>query len=257
MLAKSKYKNQFYLRHRAITSYSSKKIVELFPNFFKPESILDIGCGTGEWIKAFKDRYSSCEFSGIDGYWVKKDDLIYKEINFFNIDLKHQLSSEVFNKKYDLVCCLETITDLPENRGRIIIKEITKITKLCLFSSGTPVQNHGPHINIQWQSYWHNLFAQNGFIALDFIRPKTWDDPNVGPWYSQNCFLFVEKSWLKDNPRWQNLVSNIKIPIDIVHPKLLPISIKDISLKLLIKSIPIIFINFFKRLILKIKKKII
>ena len=33
MLAKLKYKNQFYLRHWAITFYSSKKIVELFPNF--------------------------------------------------------------------------------------------------------------------------------------------------------------------------------------------------------------------------------
>lgn len=255
MSAKLKYKNKFYLRHRALTISSSKKIIELFPDFFNPKSILDIGCGTGEWIQAFKDRYSSCNFSGVDGDWVKEDDLICKNINFTNMDLKCELSSKVFNKKYDLVCCLETITDIPENRGKILIKEITNITKLCLFSSGTPVQNHDPHVNIQWQSYWHNLFVQNGFVVLDFIRPKTWNDPSVGPWYSQNCFLFIEKSWLKENPNWQNLTSNIKIPTDIVHPKLLPTSIKNIGLITLVKSIPIIFLNILRRLILRIKKK--
>jgi len=255
MSAKLKYKNKFYLRHRALTSSSSKRIIELFPDFFHPKSILDIGCGTGEWLRSFQEKYLSCKIFGIDGDWVKPHDLVCKNINFINMDLKHELSSVVLDKKYDLVCCLETITDLSENRGKILIKEITKITKLCLFSSGTPVQNHGPHVNIQWQSYWHSLFEQNGFVALDFIRSKTWNDPSVGPWYSQNCFLFVEKSWLKENLKWQNHVSNIKIPTDIIHPKLLPTPIKNIGLIRLIKSMPVIFLNTFRRLILRIKKK--
>ncbi len=246
MLAKLKYINNFFLKHRPLTISSAKKIIKLFPNNFNPKSILDIGCGTGEWIQTFKDRYSSCKFTGIDGHWIKSDDLICKDFNFFTIDLSSELYLEIFNKKYDLICCLETITDLTEQKGEDLIKKICEITDMCLFSSGTPIQTHGPHKNRQWQSYWHNLFAQNEFIALDFIRPKTWNDSDVGPWYSQNCFLFVKKSWLKNNQEWQNLSLNHQFPIDIVHPKVAPL-IHNMRLKQWLKLLPSVFRNTFKK----------
>ena len=245
MLPKSKYLNKFFLKHRPITLSSAKKIIKLFPNYFNPKLILDIGCGTGEWIKTFNDRYSSCKFIGIDGHWINSDDLIYKNCDFLNIDLNSELSSETFNKKYDLVCCLETITDLTEHKGQNLIKKICNITDMCLFSSGTPVQTHGPHKNQQWQSYWHSLFIKNEFTALDFIRPAIWNDIDVGPWYRQNCFLFVKKSWLKNNPEWQNLTLNQQFPIDIVHPEVAPL-IKNMRLKQWLRLLPNVFRNTFK-----------
>ena len=223
MISKLKYINFFYLKHRPLTLSSAKKIIKLFPNFFQPDSILDIGCGTGEWIQTFKDRYPLCRFTGIDGKWIKKNNLVCKDFDFLDIDLNLELSSNVFNKKYDLVNCLETITDLTEQRGKDLVKKICKITNLCLFSSGTPVQTHGPHKNQQWQSYWHVLFDKNEFTAIDFIRPSIWNDDDVGPYYRQNCFLFVKKSWLNNNPQWKNLSKNYKFPTDVVHPHLAPL----------------------------------
>ena len=191
MLSKLKYKNKYYQRHRDLTLSSAKKIIQLFPNTFNPKSVLDIGCGTGEWMSLFKTKYPSCNLVGIDGHWIKSDDLICKDIDLFNLDLSSDLASKVFEKKYDLIICLETITDLTEQCGNNLIEKICKSSDICLFSSGTPVQTHTPHKNRQWQSYWRGLFEKNGFKVLDVIRPAIWNDNDVGAWYRQNCFLFV------------------------------------------------------------------
>lgn len=118
---------------------------------------------------------------------------------------------------------------------------------MCLFSSGAPNQTHGPHKNRQWQSYWHSLFKKNGFIALDFIRPAIWNDNDVGPWYRQNCFLFIEESWLQRNQKWQNLTLSQKFPIDILHPNLLPPLTQNMRLKTWLRLLPRILLNTFKK----------
>lgn len=247
MLPVSKYSKKYYLRHRSLTLSSAKKIVKLLPDYFDPKYILDIGCGYGEWMLAFKDQYPSCKLTGIDGHWIKSDELICKDSDFFAADLNAGLPLEIYNKNYDLISCLETITDLSEKKGKQLIYQLCKITNLCLFSSGTPIQTHGPHKNRQWQSYWHNLFEKNGFKVLDFIRPATWNDPNVGPWYSQNCFLFAKKSWLEENSKWKNLSLNQQHPINVVHPKILPALIENMKLKKWLKIFPKVIINTFKK----------
>ena len=247
MLPESKYLKEYYSRHRSLTLSSAKKIIKLFPDYFDPKSILDIGCGSGEWILAFQNQYPLCKLTGIDGHWIKSDELISKSNDFIVADLNSGLPVEIFDKKYDLISCLETITDLPKKKGEHLIHQLCKITNLCLFSSGTPIQTHGPHKNRQWQSYWHNLFEKNGFKALDFIRSATWNDSEVGPWYSQNCFLFVEKSWLEDNPRWQNLSLNQENPIDVVHPMIVPPLIQNMKLKKWLKILPRVLLNTFKK----------
>lgn len=247
MEPETKYLSEYYSRHRSLTLSSAKKIVKLFPKFFDPRLILDIGCGTGEWIKAFQYQYPSCNFTGIDGNWIKSNNLICNFNEFIVADLNFGLPKNIINKNYDLITCLETITDLPEKEGGKLISQICKITNLCLFSSGAPNQTHGPHKNRQWQSYWHSLFKKNGFIALDFIRPAIWNDNDVGPWYRQNCFLFIEESWLQRNQKWQNLTLSQKFPIDILHPNLLPPLTQNMRLKTWLRLLPRILLNTFKK----------
>jgi len=126
-----------------------------------------------------------------------------------------------------------------------LVKKICSITNLCLFSSGTPVQTHGPHKNQQWQSYWHDLFDKNQFTALDFIRPAIWNDKDVGPYYRQNCFLFIKKSWLNNNEQWQNLFKNYQFPTDVVHPQVAPL-IQKMRLKQWLRLLPRVLMNTFK-----------
>ena len=55
-----------------IISYkSAKKYAELLFKLFSPTSVVDIGCGRGAWLKAFKEHgVKKC--LGIDGDWNKR-----------------------------------------------------------------------------------------------------------------------------------------------------------------------------------------
>src|SRR5438034_7185725 len=48
------------------------------------------------------------------------------------------------------------------------------------------------HINEQWPSYWIAFFQENGFQALDCIRPSIWNNEKVAWWYAQNMFAFIK-----------------------------------------------------------------
>ena len=82
---------------------------------------------------------------------------------------------------------------------------------------------------------------------MDVIRPVIWNDTDVGVWYRQNCFLFVEKSWLKNNTEWEEIFSDHKFPSDIVHPELLPPLIQNMKLKKWLKIFPRVILNTLKR----------
>jgi hypothetical protein len=41
--------------------------------------------------------------------------------------------------------------------------------------------------------YWAKIFDDFGYLPIDFIRPKIWDNKDVMYWYKQNTLLFVKK----------------------------------------------------------------
>ena len=56
-----------------------------------------------------------------------------------------------------------------------------------------PYQGGTGHVNEQWPNYWIEQFAQRGYIAVDYIRKRIWDDEAIPWWYRQNILLFVNK----------------------------------------------------------------
>src|SRR5688572_33325153 len=83
-----------------------EEIVPLIFEFLKPRSIIDIGCGTGNFLKVFK-QHGVKEVLGVDGRWVNKKLLEenLSETEFFEKDLE-KLKFRDINKKFDLVLCL-------------------------------------------------------------------------------------------------------------------------------------------------------
>ena len=68
------YDSNFY-RARQDSLISAKKIVPIILEFYKPKSVVDIGCGTGAFLKIFKDNGSN-EILGLDGGWMKDENLL-------------------------------------------------------------------------------------------------------------------------------------------------------------------------------------
>ena len=208
MINKSLYDKSFYESTHSHV-YSAQKIFEIIFKHLKPRSIIDIGCGSGSWLKAASEMGVK-NLTGIEGNWLKPEMLIAENINL----LIHDISSSLPRlSKYDLAITLEVAEHLSESRSKSFIEDLCGLSDVVLFSAAIPHQGGDNHLNEQWQSYWNGLFRKNNFVARDIIRPIIWEDENIKAWYKQNCILYInEKIDSKiDNLRNQN-------PLDIVHP---------------------------------------
>jgi len=91
----------------------------------------------------------------------------------------------------------------------------------CSFSAAIPLQGGAGHINEQWPSYWVELFARRGYVAIDAIRPAVWSNERVAVWYAQNCLLFASDEAVKER-RALSSAREASRPgqLDLVHPGL-------------------------------------
>ena len=150
-----------------------------------PTSVLDIGCGTGTWLRAALDLGVS-EVYGIDGVPIEPDELLVPQ-QFFQVeDLTRRID---LGRKFDIVLCLELAEHLPADAAPTLIDTLVTHSDLILFSAAAPYQQGQHHINCQWPSYWQDLFNMQGYVCDDSFRWQLWEIQAVEPWYRQNIFV--------------------------------------------------------------------
>jgi hypothetical protein len=101
------------------------------------------------------------------------------------------------------------------------VEDLTRHGSLVMFSAAIPSQGGENHLNEQWPSYWADLFAAKGYVAVDCLRRRIWDDERVAFWYAQNLVLYVTPERLEQLPalkREHDLLQG-RVP-SLVHPSL-------------------------------------
>lgn len=102
-----------------------------------------------------------------------------------------------------------------------IVKQLCNLGNVILFSAAIPNQGGAYHINEQYQEYWIGQFAKEGYLPIDCIRKRIWNNPDVRYFYKQNIFLFVKKTIIKDTSIYRKLYEQNKENIvNLVHPEL-------------------------------------
>jgi hypothetical protein len=147
---------------------------------FEPSSIVDVGCGVGEWNNGHPD------YTGID-FRVKRDDLLIDPERFVDCDLNRPFPQ--MGRTFDLCLCLEVAEHLKPGRAEALVKFVCSLSDRVLFSAAIPHQGGTGHINERWQSWWAALFRQSGFGAAR-RQPDIRDCEEVEPWYRQNIVLY-------------------------------------------------------------------
>lgn len=148
-------------------------------------SLLDVGCGTGTWLKAALELGVSDIF-GIDGVSISSDRLLIPS-EFFqqqNLTMSWDL-----NRRFDLVICLEVAEHLDSCFANILIETITNHSDYIVFGAACPGQPGQHHVNCHWPVYWQELFNSCGFSCCDTVRWQIWNDDQIEPWYRQNMFV--------------------------------------------------------------------
>lgn len=211
------YSNHFYEHVLSNSRTSAQEIVPLILELISPQSVIDIGCGRGDWLSVFRDHGVENTL-GLDGDWVDRSTLLIPQDRFLSRDLRIPLQ---LNETFDLVLSLEVAEHLPGGSADTFVDSLTALAPVVVFSAAIPFQEGTNHVNEQWPNYWAGLFQKNGFLAIDCIRRRIWQNDNVSWWYAQNVLIFAEQVYLETNPTLKREYENNRHnQLSLVHPRL-------------------------------------
>jgi len=165
----------------------AKSVVDVLIQEFDPDSVIDLGCGVGHYLKHFKE--SGISINGMDGAEAAQ---IHAVIDDENIK-KHDLRNPYYpSRDYDLVVCIEVAEHLPEKYANVLVKSIVRCGETVVFTAATPGQGGSHHINEQPRQYWKSLFINQGMQydeeTVDRLRENI--DVNKAEWVPENLFVF-------------------------------------------------------------------
>jgi SAM-dependent methyltransferase len=203
VLPMSDYTSAYQRAHSSGRVTSASAIVPLLLQRFSPSTVLDVGCGTGEWLAEFIRH--GVEVTGIDGPWVDRDDLAIPADRFVSVDLGR--GSLPAGQSVDLTICLEVAEHLSSDRADRLVGELTGSAPVVVFGAAIPHQGGVGHVNERPQSHWVERFGGHGYHADDMVRRAVWDDHDVDWWYPQNVLVYIRDG----ATQW--------LPWDVVHPR--------------------------------------
>lgn len=230
------YSNKYYERLKEDSASSAKVMVPIIMHLFHPSSVVDVGCGSGTWARAYSD--AGARIIGVDGFEVSTEQLLIPSDRFERRDLSKSLE---LGKRFDLANCLEVAEHLDESRAAGFVVDLCNLSDVIVFSAAVPGQGGTHHVNEQWPSYWIQKFESEGYVPLDCLRNQVWQNPNVAWWYVQNAFAFVKRSRLPDFPLAREAVR--PWPNDLVHPRAyvratVPSEMSPRMIKEVVKALP-------------------
>ena len=165
---------------------AASEVVPILQSWFNAKSIIDIGCGTGTWLKVAKSLGVK-NVLGVDGDHVPREMLQISEEEFISKDLCQGFD---LKQKFDLVLSLEVAEHLPESVSETFVDSLCKHGNLIVFSAAVPGQGGQNHLNEQWPTYWNEKFIKRGYKIYDVVKALIWNNDKIEYWYKQNIVLY-------------------------------------------------------------------
>ncbi len=204
MIEAKKYTDGFFEELETNSYRSAKLLLPIVNQVLHPASVIDIGCGTGEWLKVWHDDLGVADIKGIEGPYIKREFIKFDKDKLVIHDLKQPYTEP---KKYDLAMSLEVGEHLPTELSGQFVQTLTQLSEVVLFSAAIPGQEGTYHINEQYPEFWAGLFKEHNYVAVDYFREKIWHIKEIEYWYKQNIMLYIKEDKLKQYP---DLLANSK-----------------------------------------------
>jgi hypothetical protein len=200
-------------QQEAATHHSATQVLKMFREFAQPNSMLDVGCGLGIWLKVAQEIGIS-DVLGVEGPWIESALLNVPTELIKRLDLEKPVS---LGRRFDVVVCSEVGEHLSPASAGVLIDSLVGHSDYILYSAAIPFQGGHHHVNEQFLPYWVNHFARHDYVLLDVFRARIWDDPKILWWLKQNLVLFAKRSTAEANPALRDQIG-VKRPVSIVHP---------------------------------------
>ena len=210
------YSGEFYLADEHRSDQAARAIVPLVIKLVRPRSVVDVGCGTGIWLRRFLENGVE-EIHGIDGQWVDTKLLKIPRDRFEVADLSRPFQ---VRHTYDLAVSLEVAEHLPPSAAERFVETLTSLSKVILFSAAIPGQGGTGHVNEQWPDYWARRFGERGYVPVDCVRWIIWQRNDLPVWYVQNSLLYISRTALSQFPEIEvRFKADGSSPASVVHPR--------------------------------------
>ncbi len=209
------YDDRFFA-DRSGSQRSAEQIVPFLVELIAPRSVIDVGCGTAEWLAAFRTAGVE-DVLGVDGDYVDRQRVAIPPELFQPHDLRTPL---VLDRRFDLALCLEVGEHLPVETAPQLVAALARAAPLVLFGAAIPDQRGEGHVNERWQAWWAERFAEEGLVPVDVLRRRFWGVETVEWWYVQNALLYGEPAAVDALPGLHALRQGTTPELlSIVHPR--------------------------------------
>lgn len=209
----SLYGTDFHADRDARTRATARKVLGSVFEWLSPQSVCDVGCGTGTWLAAASELGIET-IQGFEGPWAKTANLVVSDDAVDFQDLENSVSGD---RTFDLVISLEVAEHLSDARSAGFVKDLCNLGDCIMFSAAIPLQGGTGHITERWQSHWAKLFEAEGYSVYDPVRPLIWDDGEVAFWYRQNTMVYVRRG-SEAETKIKAAGFGAPVMLDLVHP---------------------------------------
>ena len=183
------YGSNFYEDNQYGSYLSAIEVLKYVIPIYKPESIVDFGCGTGTWLAAARQINRDIQIIGVDGDYVDTDMLMIDKEYFLPRDLSKELD---LYRKFDIAMSLEVAEHLEEKYADIFVDTLCRHSDIILFSAAHVGQGGDGHVNEQPISYWVEKFQKRGYTWHD-IRDVFKANYDIEQWYKDNISIFIKE----------------------------------------------------------------
>lgn len=186
--------NEDYYTHtvEGPAARSSATIAKSIVNEFNPESVIDVGCGTGALLEAL--RGNGCKVFGLEYSEAGLEFCRARHLDVIKFDLEKDSLSD--NRTFDVAVSMEVAEHLPEMIADRYIELLTQLSRNIIFTAAPPGQGGADHVNEQPPSYWIDKYQHHGFHYNE-NQSKKWRDSwkssgEVEGWYHNNLMIFQQ-----------------------------------------------------------------
>lgn len=158
---------------------------------FSPESILDVGCGSGAMLSGFCD--SGLTAKGFEFADPALALCAERQLDVMKVDLRSP-DTEHLPRGFDIVLSMEVAEHLPRKSAAGYVELLCTSAPVVIFTAAPPGQGGTDHVNEQPMAYWTELFKQHAFYPAvelaDTWRHEWTDSGKVAEWYTNNLMIF-------------------------------------------------------------------
>lgn len=186
------YDKYFFDRASEMEAPSAIAVVEILIRHFSPESVIDIGCGQGMYLKEFQKK--GVKILGYNNSGVAlTESMVGDKIKLH--DLRLSLALE---RKFSLCLCFEVAEHLPLESSESLVETLIGLSDIIIFTAATPGQGSLEigHINEQPHEFWIEKFQKKGFKLDKKLTEEIREEmqkKEVIWWISKNLMIFKNK----------------------------------------------------------------